>query len=63
VTARRKEPTESAIYIDRACVGTVLVEEKGRVIALDGDGKVLGVYATDKQAMSAIIAEARGRAA
>jgi hypothetical protein len=61
--ARRKEATEQAIYLDRACVGTVLVEEKGRVIALDADGNLIGVFASDRDAMNAIIAEARRSAA
>ena len=59
MSARRKEATEQAIYLDRACVGTVLVEEKGRVVALDADGNLIGIYATDRAAMAAVIANAR----
>jgi hypothetical protein len=59
MSARRKEATEQAIYLDRDCVGTVLAEEKGRVVALDPNGNLIGVYPNDSAAMSAVIANAR----
>jgi hypothetical protein len=66
VTARRRKQTTSestsSVYLDRAAVGSILVKN-GQVTGYDADGKLIGVYATDKLAMAAIIAEARGRAA
>jgi hypothetical protein len=64
MSARRKEATsESTVYLDRDVAGTIVVVEKGRVIATDADGELIGVYATDRAAMAAVIAAARGRAA
>jgi hypothetical protein len=64
--ARRKaEPrqSESAVYLDRDCIGSVLIVAKGEVHAIDVNGRRLGVYRSDKEAMAAVIAAARGRAA
>ena len=65
MTARREKGAprapafESTIYLDRDVAGTVVVERKDRVIALDAGGKRLGVFATEKLAMAAILAVAR----
>jgi hypothetical protein len=64
MTARRTRhaDSESAIYQDRDVVGHILVRA-GKITATDASGRKLGVYPTDRAAMSAIIAKARGRAA
>jgi hypothetical protein len=64
MTGRRKEATdsESAVYDGNRALGTILVKA-GRVTATDVEGKKLGVFATDKEAMAAILAAARERAA
>jgi hypothetical protein len=65
MTARRKnapphaQASESTVYAGRDAVGSILVERKGRVKALDADGKRLGIFATDCEAMAAILAAAR----
>jgi hypothetical protein len=65
LAARRKkgrthlEVSESTVYAGRDAVGTIVVERKTRVIALDAAGKKLGVFATEKLAMAAILAVAR----
>lgn len=53
------ETSESMIYLDRAVAGTVIVERKGRVAAVDAAGKRLGTFKTDREAMAAILAAAR----
>jgi hypothetical protein len=65
VSARRKEATsESQVYLDRDIAGSILVVAKGKVAALDQDGKLIGTFATDRLAMAAVIAAARsGRSA
>jgi hypothetical protein len=50
---------ESTVYLGRDVAGTVIVERKGRVAALDAAGRRLGVYRTDRDAMAAILAAAR----
>jgi hypothetical protein len=64
VTGRRKEATdsESQIYAGNVVLGTILVKQ-GRITATDAAGAKLGTFASDKAAMAAIIAAARGRAA
>ena len=65
MSARRKkapphaEASESTIYLDRDVAGTVIVERKGRVAALDAAGKRLGTFETDREAMRAILTAAR----
>ena len=61
MTSRREKaaPQESTIYAGRDVAGTIIVERKGRVTALDAAGKKLGVFATAKEAMAAILAAAR----
>jgi hypothetical protein len=49
----------STIYLDRDISGTIIVERKGRVTALDAAGKRLGVFTTEKLAMTAILTVAR----
>jgi hypothetical protein len=66
MTARRRKQSTSestsSVYLDRDAVGSIVVKN-GQVTGYDADGRRLGVYRTGKEAMSAIIAEARGRAA
>jgi hypothetical protein len=50
---------ESVIYQGRAAVGTVLVVRKGQVTALDAAGKRLGTFATDREAMRAVLEAAK----
>ncbi len=65
MTARRKNaapqagPSESTIYLDRTIAGTVIVERKGRIAAVGADGRRIGVFETEKLAMTAILAAAR----
>jgi hypothetical protein len=49
----------STVYAGRDAVGTVIVERKGRVTALDAAGKRLGIFGTDREAMAAILVAAR----
>jgi hypothetical protein len=61
MTERRKnEPhaaaSESAVYLGREAVGSILVVRKGQVTALDAAGKRLGTFGTDREAMAAILA-------
>ena len=51
--------TESTVYLDRDVAGTVIVERKGRVAAVDAAGKRLGTFKTDREAMAAILTAAR----
>jgi len=51
--------SESTVYAGRDVAGTVIVERKGRVAALDAAGKRLGTFKTDREAMTAILAAAR----
>ena len=53
------EASESTIYLDRDVAGTVILERKGRVAALDATGKRLGIFKTDREAMAAILTAAR----
>jgi hypothetical protein len=53
--------SESTVYAGRDAVGTVIVERKGRVTALDAAGKRLGVYRTDREAMRAVLDAARAQ--
>ena len=53
------QASESTVYLDRDIAGTVIVERKGRVTALDTAGKRLGAFGTDREAMAAILAAAR----
>jgi hypothetical protein len=57
--AARTEASESTIYLDRDVAGTVFLERKGRVAALDAAGKRLGMFKTDREAMGVILAAAR----
>jgi len=63
--AHRKKATphaqtsESVIYLGRVAVGSILVVRKARVTATDAAGKKLGVFATAKEAMGAILTAAR----
>ena len=65
MTARRGKvaphaaASESTIYQGRDVVGSILVVQKGRVTATDAAGKRLGVYRTDREAMTAILTAAR----
>jgi len=49
----------STVYLGRDAVGSILVVQKGRVTATDAAGKRLGVYRTDREAMTAILTAAR----
>ena len=49
----------STIYLDRDVAGTVIVERKNRVAAVDARGKRLGTFETDREAMRAILTAAR----
>ena len=51
--------SESTIYLDRDVAGTVIVERKNRVAAVDARGKRLGTFETDREAMRAILTAAR----
>ena len=53
------EASESTIYLDRDVAGTVILERKGRVTATEAAGKKLGVFASAKEAMGAILTAAR----
>ena len=53
--------SESTVYAGRDAVGTVIVERKGRVTALDAAGKRLGVYRTDREAKRAVLDAARAQ--
>jgi hypothetical protein len=55
----RAATSESMIYLDRDVAGTVIVERKGRVAAVDAAGKRLGTFKTDREAMAAILTAAR----
>jgi len=57
--APHAQPSESVVYLGRDAVGTVILERKGRVTATDAAGKKLGVFATAKEAMGAILTAAR----
>jgi len=57
--ALRAEASESTVYAGRDAVGSILVVRKGRVTATDASGKRLGVYRTDREAMTAILRKAR----
>ena len=65
MTARRKksppptEASESTVYAGRDVAGSILVVRKGQVTALDAAGKCLGTFATDREAMAAILRAAR----
>ena len=54
-----QKPRNSAVYAGRDAVGTVIVERKGRVTALDAAGKRLGTFKTDREAMATILTAAR----
>jgi len=61
VTARRTRhatDSESQVYAGRHIAGSILVRA-GKITATDSDGRRLGIFATDKQAMSAILDAAR----
>jgi hypothetical protein len=63
MTARGKKTTsESMIYLARDFAGTVILERKGRVVAVDAAGKRLGTFKTDREAMAAILHKAREKA-
>jgi hypothetical protein len=64
VTGRRKQSpdSESTIYDGSRVLGSIIVKN-GVITALDANGRKLGVYASDRAAMSAVIAAARARAA
>jgi len=53
------EALESTVYLGRDAVASILVVQKGRVMATDAAGKKLGVFATAKKAMAAILERAR----
>jgi hypothetical protein len=65
MTARREKvapheaASESVVYAGRDAVGSILVVGKGQVMATDAAGKKLGVFATAKEAMAAILRKAR----
>jgi hypothetical protein len=61
---KRAEPhaeaaSESTVYLGRDAVGSILVVGKGLVTATDAAGKRLGTFATDREAMAAILDKAR----
>jgi hypothetical protein len=51
--------SESAVYLGRDLAGSILVVRKGHVTATDAAGKRLGTFATDREAMRAVLAAAR----
>jgi hypothetical protein len=57
--AARTEASESTIYLDRDVAGTVVLERKGRVVALDAAGKRIGIFESARAAMAAILERAR----
>jgi hypothetical protein len=60
-TARRTRhaaDSESQVYAGRHIAGSILVRA-GKITATDADGKLLGVFGTDKLAMAAILDAAR----
>jgi hypothetical protein len=65
MTARGKKAppqavaAESVVYLGRDVVGSILVVRKGQVTATDANGKRLGTFKTDREAMAAILAAAR----
>jgi hypothetical protein len=58
---RREQAAESMVYAGRDIIGSIIVVRKGRVIATDAAGKRLGVFATDREAMAAILAARAAR--
>ena len=50
---------ESVVYLGRDAVGSILVVRKGQVTATDAAGRRIGVYRTDREAMTAILTAAR----
>jgi hypothetical protein len=46
---------ESTVYLGRDAIGSILVVGKGEVTATDAAGKRLGTFATDREAMAAIL--------
>jgi hypothetical protein len=63
MAARRKKAAlraeASAVYAGRDAIGSILVVKKGQVTALDANGKRLGTFRTDREAMAAILTAAR----
>jgi hypothetical protein len=57
--APRAPASESTVYLGRDVAGTVIVERKGQVTALDAAGRRLGIFQTDREAMAAILRAAR----
>jgi hypothetical protein len=53
------QASDSTVYLGRDAVGSILVAGRGRVTATDAAGKKLGVFATAKKAMAAILERAR----
>lgn len=53
------EAAESSVYLGSHEVGSIVVMQKGRVIATDATGRRLGTFKTDREAMSAIVTAAR----
>jgi hypothetical protein len=63
VSAPRKRPAPyaaaSEVYLGRDLAGSIVVETKGVVRAFDADGKRLGTFGTDREAMREILERAR----
>ena len=53
------QASDSTVYLGRDAVGSILVAGRGRVTATDAAGKKLGVFATSKEAMGAILTAPR----
>ena len=68
MTARRKKAaphaaaSESVVYTGRIAVGKIEIRRRGEVVAFDADGRSLGTFATDAEAMRAILGRAAGEA-
>ena len=61
MSARRKilSAAASEVYLGRTVVGEIVIRRKGEVVALDAAGEAIGTFATEREAMAAILTAAR----